>query len=369
MAIRIEPLTKDLVPAVKEFNQRLEAGGCHAYQFPESEIPLWLPRIEDRKIYQEYFAAVEDDSVRGAYILKHQEFSFRGRILSIGFFHLPISEGIVNRAYGGLGLRLLLDALRRQPYLFALGMGGYDEPLPKLLKGLRWNLFAVPFYFKVVHPARFLRNIQFLRNTRLRRLAMDVLAASGLGWLGIKTAHAFLRRTRRPAGVEVVDEFGAWADELWNRCQTSYGMAAVRDCTVLNILYPRENRRFIRVRISQGGRVQGWAVLLNTLMSDHKYFGNLRLGSIVDCLAAPEDAAPVIAGATAVLQKLGVDLLASNQSHAAWCAALKASGFIQGPSNFLFAASEKLSQLLSPFGENRTQLHLNRGDGDGPIHL
>jgi len=369
MAIRIEPLTKDLIPAVREFNRRLEAGGCHAYQFPESEIPLWLPRIENRRIYQEYFAAVEDDSVRGAYILKHQEFSFRGRILSIGFFHLPISEGIVNRAYGSLGLRLLLDALRRQPYLFALGMGGYDEPLPKLLKGLRWNLFGVPFYFKVVHPARFLRNIQFLRKTRLRSLAMDVLAASGLGWLGIKTAHAFLRRTRPPAGVEVVGEFGAWADELWNHCQASYGMAAVRDRTVLNILYPRENQRFIRVRISQGGRVLGWAVLLNTPMSDHKYFGNLRLGSIVDCLAASEDATPVIAGAAAALQELGVDLVVSNQSHAAWCAALKASGFIQGPSNFLFAASEKLSELLFPFEENKTQLHLNRGDGDGPIHL
>jgi hypothetical protein len=36
-------------------------------------------------------------------------------------------------------------------------MGGYSESLPKLLKGLNWNLQKVPFFFKVCNPYPFLK--------------------------------------------------------------------------------------------------------------------------------------------------------------------------------------------------------------------
>ena len=41
------------------------------------------------------------------------------------------------------------------------------------------------------------------------------------------------------------------------------------------------------------------------------------------------------------------------------------SGFLEGPSNFIFAASKKLAELTGRYEE----IHINRGDGDGPIHL
>jgi len=44
---------------------------------------------------------------------------------------------------------------------------------------------------------------------------------------------------------------------------------------------------------------------------------------------------------------------------------LRRSGFLEGPSNFIFAAAKKLAALSSAFDE----FHINRGDGDGPIHL
>ena len=100
MAIEIKPYPEDLVPAVRAFNQRLKAGGV-VYQFPERSVPKWLPKIEGRKIFQEYFVAVENGSeVRGTFILKHQEFAFAGNPVSIADYHLPISEGLVNKAYG-----------------------------------------------------------------------------------------------------------------------------------------------------------------------------------------------------------------------------------------------------------------------------
>jgi hypothetical protein len=146
-------------------------------------------------------------------------------------------------------------------------------------------------------------------------------------------------------------------------------MAAVRDARVLNTLYPPDDTRFIKLKILDGRRVAGWAVLLDTVMADDKYFGNMRVGSIVDCLALPEEANTVMYAAAQFLEDRGVDLLLSNQNHPAWCEGLKMTGFVEGPSNFFFVASKALSQLLNEIDPAGTAIHLNRGDGDGPIHL
>ena len=82
-------------------------------------------------------------------------------------------------------------------------------------------------------------------------------------------------------------------------------------------------------------------------MHEHQHFG-ICDGSIVDCLALPEDAFGVVRGHQ-VLEVRGVELIVSNQSHAAWCEALECAGFLRGPSNFRFAASRELTKLLEPF--------------------
>ena len=117
------------------------------------------------------------------------------------------------------------------------------------------------------------------------------------------------------------------------------------------------------------GKVVGWAVLLNTPMSDHRQFGNMRVGTLVDCLAKPDDARDVVACSRDFLVEDGADLLISNQASQAWGAALKDCGFLEGPSNFPFVAAPKLAALLQPFKETAKDFHLNRGGGDGPIHL
>jgi hypothetical protein len=68
-----------------------------------------------------------------------------------------------------------------------------------------------------------------------------------------------------------------------------------------------------------------------------------------------------VRAAASLLEQRGVDLIISNQSHAAWSQALLDAGFRTGPSNYLVA--------LSPALAKADQFHFNRGDGDGPIHL
>ena len=369
MAIGIQPCTEEWVPAVRAFNQRLAAGGVTPeFHFPESHVPNWLPEGESRRIYQRFFLATDGDAVRGGYILKFQDFSLRGEVRPVAFYRLPLSEGIVNKAYAGVGVHLLRHAVKSQPLLFALGMGGFDNPLPRMLQAAGWSLKAVPFYFKVQNAARFLRNIAPLRRSPGRRLASDLAAFSGVGWLSIHTVQAIRSRSAPTARAEPVASFGDWADEIWRSCQLRYTWLGVRDRLTLNILYPGTGN-FHRLKVSRGSEVLGWAVVLDTQMHGNKHFGDLRLGSIADCLALPEDAAAVTRAAAVFLQDRGVDLIVSNQTHAAWGAGLRANGFFSGPSNFVFAAGKSLAEMLSPLEATLLDSHCNRGDGDGPVNL
>ncbi len=364
--------TEAMTEQVAAFNARLQAGGATS-RFPTSHVPAWLPKIAGRKLYQQYYLATDAASaVRGAYILKHQDFLLGGQTLSMADFHLPISEGIVDANYRSVGVLVLLDAIRKQPLLYGLGIGSYDEPLSKLLAASGWRLFSVPFFFSIVRPYRVLRQITHLRKSFARRCFLDAIALSGLGWAAVKALRA-VRYRQRPVApdvdVETVDEFSDWVDPLWDACKADYGMSAVRDGQTLRILYPKEKEHFIRLRVTRGGKTIGWAVLLNTQLSAHRHFGDMRLGSIVDGFSAAADAVHVAGAAAALLRKQNVDLIVSNQAHSAWCAALDGCGFMRGPSNFLFAASKELTRRLEKAGVKDDDIHMTRGDGDGPINL
>jgi hypothetical protein len=375
MSLQILPYAQPAVPAVREFNQRLLAGGALAdQQFPETPDPGWMPGME-------LFLAVEDSLVRGGYILRRQTFSVAGATLQAAHYRLPLSEGIINRSYAMLGLRMVRDALSREPRLYALGMGGWDKPLPQMLKRLGWTMCTVPFHFKVVHPGRFLRHIRALRTSQLRRTALDAAAFTGAGWLGMKA----LGLTRRlPSCLfELAPRFAPWADEVWERSRPAYALVAQRDAATLDRLYPPSDPHFLRVRAAGG-----WAVLLDTQMQDHKQFGDMRVGAIVDCLAPPESATAIMRAAASLLEQRGVDLIVSNQLHSAWSRALRESAFRAGPSNYLLALSPALAEaagagpdrslkscerMRPQAGVGKLKLappfHFNRGDGDGPIHL
>ncbi len=357
------PYAPEHVEAVRQFNSRL--GAVPEYrEFVFPEVPPGAGE-ECEPGRREAFIALDGESVRGGYLLIDRSFSFRGRIETVTHCRLPVSEGVLDRAYSAVGVQLMRDAAARRPLLFTLGMGGLDNPLPRLLRTLGWSLSAVPFYFQALHPARCLRQLRAFRSTALRRALSTAAAATGLGWLGLKAAQARPIGRRAPC-AEIVAEFGDWADAIWADCAPRYALIAERGARTLNLLYPPASDRFLRIHVAD---VPGWVVALDTQMDGHRHFGDLRVGTIADCLARPEHAAPAIQAATRVLADRGVDLIISNQAHAAWGAALRRAGFLPGPSNFAFAAAKPLAKELAPFDETCREIHLNRGDGDGPINL
>jgi hypothetical protein len=367
LAIVVEPYRREHEAAVAEFNRRLQSGGAgEDLVFYERAQPSWLP-ADGKSVFNQYFVALDQGTVRGGYALKWQDFWFSdGQVRSIGYYHHPLSEGIINKSYALVGSLLLRDAMKRSPLLYCLGMGGYDRPLPRMLVSLGWSHFALPFLFRAVRPYRFLRQMQAGRTGFLEKLAMDSLAFSGLGWAAARSyqmAMRFRTPAMPPGEAEAVEEFSAWADRVWEQARTFCSMTAVRDSKTLAILYPATSSHLTRIRISRGNEPIGWAVV-GERRKDAKY-GSLRVGSVVDCWASPENALPVVRAATATLEKLGMDLIVTNQSHRAWSSAFRAAGFLPRKSTFIFAASKQLAELLQPFEQSKLRLHFTRADGDG----
>ncbi len=368
MTIRVEPYDPSHIEAVRAFNQRLATGGVPD-QFPETPVPRWLPRVGNRSVYEEYFVAMEDRDARGGYVLKHQRFQVRGEEMTIGHYRFPLAEGTTSPRHAPVGAQLLFDCLRRHPLVYSLGIGGEDESHAKVLKAAGWITWLVPFYFRVLRPGRFLRNIRPLRRTQWRALACDLAALTGLGALALLSYQRLRTRQTAPVDYVAVPRFDTWVDHVWAAGKTRFDLVAVRDTETLDVLYPARRAKFIRLRVRAAGEDVGWAVCLCTPMHENKYFGNMQLGSLVDCFAAPGQERSVVEAAVTELRRRCADIVVTNQSHSAWCVALEQGGFLRGPSNFLFAASRQLASRLQPFESVREAIHLTRGDGHGAVHL
>jgi hypothetical protein len=67
-----------------------------------------------------------------------------------------------------------------------------------------------------------------------------------------------------------------------------------------------------------------------------------------------------------MLADMGAELIVTNQMHDGWQAELHRLGFFGGPSNYMLAVSKPVAAALQ---KTLTHVHVNRGDGDGRIHL
>jgi hypothetical protein len=373
MPLRIIPYRSEYTSAVAEFNQRARAHDA-PFTLNKTAVSEWLPSISGREVVRrELFLAVDGDAVRGGFALRRQPFWLGGEVREVANYQGPLSEGFWDRRYMTSGLQMLRAALATQPMLYALGMGGMSQPLPKLLVASGWSAAPVPFRFKVLRPAAFLRQTQFLRRHPIYAHLLNVAAATGLGSLAIHGLQRLRTKRRLTSGsgydCELVRQFGSWADNVWLQGRENYTFTAVRDHVAQNILFGDGNANNQILRCTRRGSDIGWAVVRSTPMKDDKYFRNLRVGSFVDAFALPGEEFAVVCLAVRHLRGLRSDLVVTNQTHSSWLTALGDDGFLDGPSNFIFACSPGLAEKLGPLDISLKTIHFNRADGDGPIHL
>ena len=372
--LRLEPLSAALVPAVAAFHSRLEAQGGPPYRFGTRADPP-ADAVSPSPGRMETWVAVDGDEVRGGVLMQHLRMdSATGRIPAVNI-QLPLSEGTVDRRYSHVGTWLIRSVQRREPRVFAVGMGGMDQPLPQLLAALRWTVVPVPFFFHVHRPFRFLSGMPMLRRSAARRRLAAAAAYSGAGFMGVRLAtgvRSLLRRgvrRLRTLHVRPLEDWGPWATDIWERVQGANSLAVVRDEASLRILYPAVGDRTRCFRVDHGDRAVGWFVLLTTRMQHSAYFGNLHVGTILDAQALDGFQSDVLAAARRTLYSLRVDLSVTNQLHATWQRACEENGYWRAPSNFLFAASPALLKAAGGEGDVLARVHVTRGDGDGRIHL
>lgn len=369
MPIKIVPHSTAFKQRVLDFNDRMRAGGSK-WGFYADPDPDWIPKTPGAKTWREYYLAVENEEyVRGAYALKPQQWLVKGKHESVTDWQGPFSEGVIDHRYNSLALRMMREMLKTSPLLFSLGHGGNDEPIVQLLRTLGWTLYEMPLCIKIVRPFRFFRGFRYLRTSSTRKVAFDALAFSGVGAAGVKAFDLINNADagRNSAHAIVVASFGNWADELWVRNQGAYACLAVRDREMMNTLLPPKGwPGGTRLKIDDGGKTIGWSVVHRKRMKDDPRFGDLTVGLVSDCFAAPADAVRVIAATHAYLTKLNVDLVFSNQSHPAWVEGFRKSGYLIQSARRSFAVSPQLKAAMEPFEETVKGLHLTNMDGHGP---
>ena len=363
------PYTAEHVPAVKDFNARLDRAQAGAFRLSEQSP---VPRQYCEGISFHHLLAIDEGAqVRGGYYMRIQPMLVRGSILPVGEYGSPLSEGIVDKRFTTVGLSMLIHAIRTHPLLFASGMGGLSQPLPRMMKSMKWRVVETPFWFRVIRGSRFLRNIGPLRKNLPRRIASDLLAFTGLGAGGIALAQRFRTKASPNAGlrVEPLVSFDDWAADVWNRSRDEYLFSAVRTPEYLRFNYPLTGAPYTSLRLTDGGHPVGWVNLLDCQPQNASYFGNMKVSALIDGVAPRQFIPDLVSAAVRAAKKSGADLLFSNQTHQDWNTALRNAGFWKSPSNYLLALSEQLVRLLEPIDEAMPRVHFNRGDGHGRANL
>jgi hypothetical protein len=322
------------------------------------------------------YLCLVDGRVRGGVSVREQTFRVRGAAnVPIAFYGYPLSEGIIDPEFGMVGLMIHKEIIRRYPLIYGLGVGSLDAPVARLMTGTGWSCRPVPFHFSVLRAKPFLRNFAYLRRRGRNRLLFDLLAFSGLGSAGLGLFKLLQQvRGQQPDArgllIEPFEAWDGWADAVWEQAREQYTLIGDRSVAALAALYPAGHSQMRKVQVRRAdGRVLGWAVYSAAAVRGHNYFGDMRLGALIDMLATPGDACAVASGVLSAVAGTRADLVVVNHAAAAWNAAFDRAGLLAGPTNSFLFLSPKLRQLLDPLGPEAGGFYFTRGDGDGPVHL
>ena len=375
MPLRLDLFLAEHVEQVRRLNARLRAGGVDpGFLLPEDAGPQYpgdpLEKKPDAPFTKRQFLAIEDENVRGGFLLQEQPCEIAGETHWCANIQMPISEGLVDRKFSYVATRMLQLLLRDRPFVFAVGMGSLEAPFAKLLSAMKWRVALVPFRFYVLRPARFLREIQSLHSSRSRALAANIGVWSGLGILTILALQRV--RTRSIVGL-IPDRICQWGDQsslLWSQYRAVCSFGAVRDGRTLPFFLDLSDSRLSAYRLAdREGVVRGWIVLQVSAMRKNKYFGSLCVATLIDAVCEPGLERATVRAALACARDQEADVMVTNQLHRHWLDASDDNGFWRGPSNYVLATSPQLTQRISSVDPGFTSVHLARSDGDGRLNL
>ncbi|MBX9604050.1 MAG: hypothetical protein K2X35_23795 [Bryobacteraceae bacterium] len=357
-------------PALERLNRRLEQGSATA-RVPAAAPTLRALTGPTGLHYRRMLVAVQEDEIRAAAQLVHHRFWVGGEARPFAWIQLPVSEGMVNRAYAMAIVQILRTALKQTPWMLSLGVGSIEEPWARMATSLGWKRRSIPFFFHPVRVPRVLKELRALRRKPWLGTACRLLAASGAGHAGslVQAIRYGVAAGRRTTKTTLVHRFPAETDDIFSASLAAYPAVAERTAESLNSIYPAGDLRFRRLIVTgrESGTTLGWAVCCLSRMQDNHHFGDLCVGVLADGFGPPGAARAVMTAAADHLIEAGADVLVANWSHPDWIAAARALGFVSAPSNYLLFASPAASSPLLGADRGAPPLHLTRGDSDGVV--
>jgi hypothetical protein len=362
MPIEFVPFEARHLDAVRRFNQRLVSGNAVTpFLLEENAAPVQSERSRQ-------MVALEGDEVRGSFL----EVTYSATVAGVDGQALncqsPISEGLVDQKYLMLPSQMFKVMQRKNPYVFVVGMGSLQNPLPRFLAAAGWSVEEVPFFYKVIRASRFLREMPLLQRPLWKRTAARIAALTGAGSIAFSLMHRGSGAPQLSRWSIAKGEWGPWTTELWNRFRGEIQFGVTRDDAALRLMYhgPREIGPLV---LKRDGAVCGWSMALLTQMQNNPHFGNLRVGTILDCVADEDSRVAAIVRTTEYLTEAGADIVVTNQSFAPWQQSFRDAGFLPQRSNYVLAASPKLSAAIGGKPVASGRIYVTRGDGDGRINL
>lgn len=240
-----------------------------------------------------------------------------------------------------------------------LGTPGVNSKVFQLYKKAGFYYWgSVPFYFKILNGKKFLQNIYFEKSN-----SWYVKVARFLGRLPLlpNLLQIIQHRSdicRKEVRVEMWNKFPEEAQILWEIVKTECPLIFERSIRYLEWRF--NSKKYVRLGVYTSNQLVGWVIYKITQMRGNKYFGNMRVGSIVDALCRQNstDVHILFQAAVQALREEGSDILVANFSHQAAGKALKSIGFLAGPSEYHFFSKNIPIQKSE-------EIWITRGDSDG----
>lgn len=258
-----------------------------------------------------------------------------------------------------------------------------EPPVLRILRGLKWTHQGVlPQYLRILDAPGVSRNLQLSGLKALTVQTVDTSAAAPLrlvesllrmlgGW-GLAVGQALwvgLTIVARPRSlpVEVREEqgFDDSYNQLWQAVGGRFGACIARDQKYLQWRFGRKPDRYRVLGCRQENRLLGYCIVKTKQFSNDPRMGNMKVGTIVDCLFDPDAPAALqtlLDYVVKVCEREGVHVVLCTASHAAVRRLLRANGFLAIPGNLNFAYHNRTNVPLQDIPLEAW--HLMRGDSD-----
>ena len=258
-----------------------------------------------------------------------------------------------------------------------------EDNVRKIFHGLGWQcLGAIPQYSIILNGYQLVSNIriekigfvqkycaltsrplQFILSRSLTRALMASLSwVIFTGWFLVTTRG---RNSQTCNRVIEENEFDASYDVLWNQVGHRFEALVVRDRAYLESRFGAPVSPYRILAYRKEGELQGYCILKIKDFQNDSRMGNLRVGTIVDCLYDPSHPQIFQALLTASIERLKserADAILCTASHTQIQQLLKRSGFFKLPATLNFAYHDRLGVVPRDLPLN--SWHLMRGDSD-----